>query len=369
MAVDCHFNQNLIQHLVRPEQSEFKGMIPLDLAQTRPDSSSSSSSSTSTMFRPRASSLGQLDHLPAELLLSVLDLLDFQSLSRLSRVSVMGKDVVEDLPVYRDVMEHAPEALAALGQTRLLSCHPAALLQHTLRQSKCVSCFSFGGFLFLPTCERICFECLYENQALRMTTPSKAKQCFGLTESDLKQIPVMQSIPGTFGLRFQFAHKRVERLVSVKQAKQLALQVHGSAEKLAELRLAFRADNMAPRDVGMFRHFHEAPLEPPGCDMSRLPRKAEVVEDDFGGMASIRFPYLAETGVENGYLCQGCLVTYGHYMQGELPESALSELVPAGVGPYRPLLAILTRLWSTTGFPEHVRHCYGVRRLVGQCLT
>lgn len=120
------------------------------------------------------------------------------------------------------------------------------------------------------------------------------------------------------------------------------------------------------KDAAIFRHFHEAPLDPPGCDLSRLPRKAEVVEDDFGGMASIRFPSLSDAGTDKGVLCQGCLVTYSHYMQGVLPQSTLSELVPVDVGPYRPLLALLTRLWSAEGFAEHAHQCYGVRRILGQ---
>ncbi|KAF4447020.1 hypothetical protein F53441_9418 [Fusarium austroafricanum] len=359
MATHC----NVLQQLIRTEESEFKGMI-----RHVPNRNQSLPSITSICNQPRdlVSSLGQLDLLPAELLLSVLDLLDFQSLSRLSRVSLLGKDVIEDLPVYREMVQHAPEALVALGQTRLLSHHPASLLHSALRQSRCVSCFAFGGFLFLPTCERVCFECLYENQALRMTSPAMAKQCFSLTDHDLQRIPVMHSVPGTFGLRFQFAHKQVERLVSVKQAKKLALEVHGSTGKLAKLRPTYRPGRTSMKDAAIFRHFHEASLDPPGCDLSRLPRKADVVEDDFGGMASIRFPSLSDAGTEKGVLCQGCLVTYGHYMQGMLPQNILSELVPVDVGPYRPLLALLTRLWSTEGFLEHVHQCYGVRRMLGQ---
>ncbi|KAM0561225.1 hypothetical protein ACHAPJ_003730 [Fusarium lateritium] len=359
MAAHC----NILQQIIRTEESEFKGMI-----RHVPEQNETLPSITfiSDQHRVLDSSLGQLDLLPAELLLSVLDLLDFQSLSRLSRVSLLGKGVIEGLPVYNEVIQHAPEALVTLGKTQLLSCHPATLLHSTLRTSKCVSCFSFGGFLFLPTFERVCFECLYENQALRMTSPSMAKQCFGLTDHDLEQIPVMRSVPGTFGLRFQFAHKEVERLVSVKQAKELAMEIHGSAEKLAELRPRYHPGRTSMKDAAIFRHFQEASLEPPGCDLSRLPRKAEVVEDDFGGMASIRFPYLSDAGAEKGLLCQGCLVTYSHYMQGALPERTLSELVPADVGPYRPLLALLTRLWSTNGFFEHAQQCYGVRRLLGQ---
>ncbi|CEI60980.1 hypothetical protein FVEN_g2380 [Fusarium venenatum] len=358
MATSCCSSG--IQQLIRDGESQFNGMIRHSPNQTLP-------SITPITNQPRvyASSLGQLDLLPAELLLSVLDLLDFQSLSRLSRVSLLGKDVIEDLPVYSDMVQHAPETLATLGQTHLLGHHPATLLHSTLRQSKCVSCFAFGGFLFLPTCERVCFECLYENQALRMTSPAMAKQCFGLTGDDLGRIPIMHSIPGTFGLRFQFVHKQVEHLVSVKQAKKLALGIHGSAEELAKLRPTYRPGTVSMKDAAIFRHFHEASLDSPGCDLSRLPRKAEVVEDDFGGMASIRFPYLSDTGAEKGVLCKGCLVTYSHYMQGILPQPAFSQIVPADVGPYRPLLALLTRLWSPEGFRKHVHECYGARRILG----
>ncbi|KAK2673657.1 F-box domain [Fusarium oxysporum f. sp. vasinfectum] len=359
MATHC----NVLQQFTRTEESEFKGMI-----RYVPNRNRLLPSTTSISNQPRllASSLGQLDCLPAELLLSVLDLLDFQSLSRLSRVSLLGKDVIEDLPVYWETVQHAPEALAVLGQTHLLSYHPATLLHSALRQSRCVSCLAFGGVLFLPTCERVCFECLYENQALRMTSPAMAKECFSLTDHDLQRIPVMHSVPGTFGLRFQFVHKQTERLVSVKQAKELALEIHGSAEKLTRLRPTYRPGRTSMKDAAIFRHFHEAPLDPPGCDLSRLPRKAEVVEDDFGGMASIRFPSLSDAGTDKGVLCQGCLVTYSHYMQGVLPQSTLSELVPVDVGPYPPLLALLTRLWSTEGFAEHAHQCYGVRRILGQ---
>ncbi|KAF5019988.1 hypothetical protein F66182_7994 [Fusarium sp. NRRL 66182] len=358
MATHC----NLLQQFIRTEEAEFRGMIRHvpDQTQTLPSIRFNSNQSGAL-----DSSLGRLGLIPAELLLSVLDLLDLQSLSRLSQVSLLGKDIIESLPAYKEMIHHAPETLAVLGQTGLLSYHSAALLHSTLRRSRCVSCFAFGGFLFLPTCERVCFECLYENQALRMTSPTMAKQCFGLTDDDLERIPVMNTLPGTFGLRFQFAHKRVERLVSVKQAKELAMVVHGSAEELVKVMPRYCPGKISMKDAAIFRHFHEASLDPPACDLSRLPRKADVAEDDFGGMASIRFPYLSDTGAEKGFLCQGCLVTYSNYMQGVLPESTLSELVPADVGPYRPLLALLTRLWSSNDFLEHAKQCYGVRRLIG----
>lgn len=117
------------------------------------------------------SSLGVFDNFPAELWLIILDLLDFQSLSRISRVSLLGKVVVESLPAYKDLMTYAPEALPVLGRCQVLSYHPASLLRRTLRSSQCVSCSEFGAFLFLPTFERVCFICLTSNPAFWMTTP------------------------------------------------------------------------------------------------------------------------------------------------------------------------------------------------------
>ncbi|KAI1503979.1 hypothetical protein F5X99DRAFT_373131 [Biscogniauxia marginata] len=354
MSSQRNFSEELVSKLICTTEQGLDGMIRI-ITPAQP----------STICREFArSSLGQLDILSAELLLLTLNLLDFQSLSRISRVSLKGKVVVEALPAYRDMMEHAPKILTALGKTQLLSYHSASLLRQTLRSDKCVSCFDFGAFLFLPTCERICFECLYQNQAFRMTTPTIAKKCFRLTDSQLKKIPIMYGIPGTYNMRFQVSRRRVYRLVNVKQAKQLGIKVHGSVESLAEFMPKTRVGKMTSREFWMFKRFHEAPLEPLGCDLSRLPEKANLGNDDFGGMASIRIPYLTEAGADYGCLCQGCQVTYHHYRRGLLPAKVLSELAPPGVGPYRPLRAISTRLRSRNRFLEHIRHCYGVSRLL-----
>ncbi|KAF5020328.1 hypothetical protein F66182_7634 [Fusarium sp. NRRL 66182] len=110
--------------------------------------------STLRQERP-VSSLGMLDTMPAELLLLTLNLLDFQSLSRLARACFRGKIIVESLSAYRQVMRHAPKVLPALAKTGLIGHHPALLVLSTLQTSRCVSCFEFGAFLYLPTCERV----------------------------------------------------------------------------------------------------------------------------------------------------------------------------------------------------------------------
>ena len=94
----------------------------------------------SRVRRHANSSIGVLDRLPLEILQWALNLLDFQSLSRFSRVSLLARKVVESLPSYRDIMEHAPQTLKALRLMHLVHVHSAAALHDTLQSKACISC-------------------------------------------------------------------------------------------------------------------------------------------------------------------------------------------------------------------------------------
>ncbi|KAI3337960.1 hypothetical protein F4824DRAFT_509569 [Ustulina deusta] len=322
--------------------------------------------SSVTRHESACSSLGVLDILPAELLLLTFELLDFQSLSRLSRVSLKGKVMVEALTAYRDMMEHAPTTLTALAKTRLISHHSASLLRQTLRSAKCVSCFEFGGYLLLPTCERVCAECLLLNQALWMTSVPLAKRCFSLTDAQIERIPIMYSIPGYYGIRFSFQRHKTRRLVNVKQAKQLGIEVHRSIDQMSRL-LSGKCPGMPSTESWVPNYFLEAPLEPPGSDMPRLATKHKYQRyDQFSGIACIRFPYLTQSGLDNGLFCQGCERTYEDHQRGILPASVLSELAPPGVDTWRVIRGLVYRMRSRDGFLEHVRHCYGARRVMDE---
>lgn len=61
--------------------------------------------------RPR--SFGPLARLPLEIQHTILNMLDFQTISRISRVSAHGLAVVQSLPSYQELLEHAPCAVAA----------------------------------------------------------------------------------------------------------------------------------------------------------------------------------------------------------------------------------------------------------------
>jgi hypothetical protein len=112
------------------------------------------------------SSVGVLECLPLELLQYIFSMLDLQSLSRVSRVSTRGKCMVELLPAYRDLMERAPHIFTILGRVDFINVHSIGILYRALLSEICISCREYGAFLFLPTCERCCYECLFRNRSL-----------------------------------------------------------------------------------------------------------------------------------------------------------------------------------------------------------
>ncbi|KPM35696.1 hypothetical protein AK830_g10886 [Neonectria ditissima] len=312
------------------------------------------------------SSIGKLDTLPTELLLFTLNLLDFQSWSRFSQVSLRGKETIESLPPYTDVMKYAPETLTALGKTRLLQHHSALLLQQTLRSDKCASCLDLGFFLFLVTCERVCYGCLMRNQALWVTTPNTIKKCFHLTDEHLKRLPVMYSIPGVYHVWFRVSRNRVYRLVSVKQAIKLAIEIHGGIENVKDLLPPINDESLTMKRFAIFKYFHETPLEPPGVDMSTLPPGSsdDVVWNEFCGVASMRFPVVSGTVADRGCLCQGCEVVCKDHDRKRIPDNVISALVPPEASAQRVLSARAFRLHSRDGFLEHIKNCYGARKIL-----
>ncbi|KAF5693014.1 hypothetical protein FDENT_2452 [Fusarium denticulatum] len=254
------------------------------------------------------SCFGLLGILPAELLLITVDLLDFQSLSRLSRTCLRAKRVVENFVPYQQVIKHAPKVPTALIQANLAGHYPPAVVYLTLQTDRCVSCTDFGAFLYLPTCERVCFECLHRNIGLWMITIPMAKKYFGLTYQQVQTLPIMRIIPATYCLQTRDkTHKNPFRLVSVKAAKSLAIEVHGSAENLAAFVPALTRETQ--KVYYLFKRYHAAPVEAPGCDMSRLPERPRIGSDPYAGVSSLRVPYITATGADWGQLCKGCEMT------------------------------------------------------------
>lgn len=308
------------------------------------------------------SSIGMLDCLPFEILQWVLDLLDYQSLFRVLRSSVLAKRAVESLRSYRDLMDHAPQTLKALGLTRLIHVHSASTLHNTLKSVECISCGSYASDM-----RTMLLWVSARNYALWAITVNQAKKCFDLPLKQLMRIPVLYSISDAYSVR-RALRRRVQRLVSVKDAKRLAIAYHGSLETSDApiVPPIITMNEKALREFFLFERLRTAPLQPLNLDLSKVPTEQNTPTDDHHGMASIPFPSLKDNVLENGLWCSGCASAFLRYRLGKLPSDVISELVPEVVNLFSVLRGRKDRVLSKTDFLRHVKHCYGAQRLVAE---
>ena len=177
---------------------------------------------------PESISIGALDTMSTELLCMIFNLLDIQSLSRFARVCRRGKRAVEFLPAYRDLTKHASTALIALNQTKLITAHPIAFVYTACLSESCIACKNYGPFLFLPTCERCCSNCLREDHSLWVISSDLARICFGVFPQDLCQIPAVWTLLGAYGVDPTAIREKPAKLFSLKMVKNLGIAIHGS---------------------------------------------------------------------------------------------------------------------------------------------
>ncbi|EHA51271.1 hypothetical protein MGG_09760 [Pyricularia oryzae 70-15] len=335
---------------------------------------------------------GTLAFLPTEILIATASHLDVLTLTRLAQASMAWKDVVQFNPIYRDLITHVPDVLAALAATGMLAVHPAPVLHHALRSWRCSSCdVHFGGYLFLPTAERACLSCLAENPALRVYDPQSVQQCFGLSDSQLARLPRLRVISGSYKVA-SYADARVGKsMVAVGAARKLSgghlrpiedfecedsRQPAGDCARTGPVSERPSGPNRRPPGAHMtmtLRTMRDAPLKPPGGDLTLRPRPRYRIDDYLAGVAVVRMPYLPgpqhkPVELDRGRLCRGCLVTQTHYRSGKLPGGVAAAMWPSDLvdGGRRAMEAITTRLWTRDGFEEHLRECYGARLLMRQ---
>ncbi|MCJ1448225.1 MAG: hypothetical protein MMC23_008739 [Stictis urceolatum] len=134
----------------------------------------------------RPSSLGALDVLPTELMHRILNELDIDSVIRLMQTSLCGKHLVDGLVSFSRLRDHAFTAPVTLVKTRTSQ---------------------------LFTTKKI----------LKLIPSLRAQQIFGFTGKQIKTLDKLHSIPRSIlgGGTKHFV------LVSARQAKQFAMDIHG----------------------------------------------------------------------------------------------------------------------------------------------
>lgn len=309
--------------------------------------------------------LGSLEALPVELLHMVFEMLDLRSLVAITNSSTRGSQLALSLPAYRNLLEYAPEAIAALRRVGLAECHTIARLHAALLDGSCVSCERFGSFLFLPTGERCCHFCLVRNQSLWVTTPSLAQKAFGLSKSLVRTLPTMKAVPGIYSLKYEHAIRRRTKLVSVKLAKQLAISQGISMEIQRNSLEARRATGRKDSEYFMLRWLQAASALPPGPSFAFSWTEQNCPDDNFGGTASIVFPHLDERGsLESGFCCKGCHEISRLWSRGALTATEISHLIRPGRHEGMMLRELASAEWTQKTFSAHVDQCPGSKRLM-----
>ena len=292
---------------------------------------------------------------------TLISMLDIQSIARFASVSYQSDAFIKSQRAYRDLVTVAPQALVALARVGLIGLHSLNELHSALRTERCATCIEYGAFLFLPTCERCCWECLRRNPLLRVFSLSEAKRYFGLSERQVQQLPTLHVLPGKYGISGDPAPENCT-LVSVKAARDLGLVVHGPAEKLAQA-MERRCKSVKLLVTG--RYFQGGSAVAQDQDLLLLPSQGNVPPDDLFGVASIPFPSLSKSGrIEDGLWCRGCEATLRRYDSLRLPQDVLAAVVPSDCDPQRVLLGLERWAWSKESFLNHVKHCYGAQQLV-----
>ncbi|KAF2010810.1 F-box domain-containing protein [Aaosphaeria arxii CBS 175.79] len=319
--------------------------------------------SMSKIQRQPQLSFGLLDNLPLELLHAIISYLDLGSLSRISQVSLRGRVIIESLPAYRDLATVAGHIAPALSQTRLIGLHSVTTLQAALRSDRCISCGQYGAYLFLLSSEGCCLACLTNNQSLWLIPLSVARDCFDLTRQQLKDQPIMRSIPGTYAVRTSKYRARPIRLISVRIAKELAIKVHGSAEAVAR-NLAAKRLNMTLTKFREATLYQDAPLLPFSQDPLTLESLSYYSGDSFEGMGAITFPSMSGNDVENGLWCRGCERNFELYDRQKLDRDVEKRLTPPGSDGRIFWRGLQYRARSEAEFLEHARHCYSAAEVI-----
>lgn len=284
--------------------------------------------------------------LPPELLDQILSQLDFHSLLELGRVCTWTRAAVESFSAFRDLMEHAPHTLAAFKQSRLLNLHPPVKILAVFRSETCTYCSKYGAFLFLPTCERCCWECMRGNSALRVFPPGVALVFFGLPRATLATLPGLIT---RRGISIPPSTIRHQKLISVKQARELVRCRGGSAQDLARFSKR-RPGGSALKFLALV--CCRDGIVDPEVDPDFVEPRTTHPKSLYFGLGATPFPSVSPSGsVEHGLWCKGCRHTFM-----SLPPHSLFTMA---VAPWEAALEMMRRAWSRDGFLDHVKSCPG----------
>lgn len=189
------------------------------LMRSDPDETQAVARNLQTAFESStSSSLGLLIRLPVELLWMIFRNLDVQSYFRFRHVNKEARAICTAVPEYQAIATYGPEGLRGMLRAGLDQTITFGDLYKSLIRETCEVCDKSGGFLFLPTATRCCFECIKTAPDLRVISTSTLSM---LTKKSTKRLfrvlgPELRTVPGSYST--QGDPRRPKGLMSAKLA-------------------------------------------------------------------------------------------------------------------------------------------------------
>lgn len=177
---------------------------------------------------------GVLGRVPAEILQEILLDLDLRSLSTMCRLNSFYHSLVDDLPAYKLLREHASATLKIMHVTKTSSDFPVRRLFSEFCRPRCRTCEDFGPYIFLLTCRRCRFKCLHEHDDYRLAPVFDVMVNYALSKDLVKRLDSIYSLRGYYGFYREYQGRL--RLVSASEAFELGINVHGSKRRMEKAR-------------------------------------------------------------------------------------------------------------------------------------
>jgi len=157
------------------------------------------SSVTETFTSTPIAGLGAMDRLPNELITSIFNELDIETVVNFCYVNRIARQLVIATLEFRRIATHAPTCLLAVLQTGVSRYFTFPDLYHAMLLRHCDVCQGLASYVYLPTLTKACDNCLtMKNRFITVTLASFARQAKHTTARLRRQVPVVKSLPGNY---------------------------------------------------------------------------------------------------------------------------------------------------------------------------
>jgi hypothetical protein len=177
--------------------------------------------------------LGALKAMPAEILDDIISLLDIAAIDRFKAANRRAYEAVNSNRHFGHVNREAGGTLRALRAIHASHLVSAQAVFQALCAKECAGCGDFGGYMYLPALQRLCWQCLETRDGHVPMREMAALRAMGLTLDVLDTLPRFQSYRGGYYLGRAKYNPRTfaygfHQLVDREAAEQAGVALHGS---------------------------------------------------------------------------------------------------------------------------------------------